>query len=199
MPFIGLTGGLGTGKTTVLNLFKRLGAKTISADTIVHDLLKRSVIRKKLTSCLGKDILMKRFSRTYINKKRMAEIIFNDAQKRKAAEEIIHPEVMKIALQKKKILLKKNRRAVIVFEVPLLFEADFQDIFDKIIVVFCRKDTTLKRLAQLGLSREQAIQRIKTQMPLTKKKAQADVVINNNSGIRNTREQVEKIFQELVS
>lgn len=199
MPFIGLTGGLGTGKTTVLNLFKKLGAKTISADTIVHDLLKRSGIRKKLTSCLGKDILMKRASRTYINKKRMAEVIFNDPQKRKATEEIIHPEVKKIALQKKQIMLKKNKKALIIFEVPLLFEAGFQNIFDKIIVVFCRKDTTLKRLAQLGLSREQAIQRIKAQMPLTEKKAQADLVINNNSDIGETKEQVEKIFQKLVS
>jgi dephospho-CoA kinase len=198
MPFIGLTGGLGTGKTTVLNFFKSFGARTISADTIVHDLLKRPGIKKKLASCLGKDILIKSASRSYINKKLMAETIFNDTRKRKATEKIIHPQVRKIALQKKKTMLQKNRKTIIVFEVPLLFEAGFQSIFDKVIVVYCRKDTALKRLALLGLSREQAIQRIKVQMPLTKKKAQADFLINNGADIRKTKGQVERVFKKLA-
>ncbi|HDK16961.1 MAG TPA: dephospho-CoA kinase, partial [Nitrospirae bacterium] len=84
MPFIGLTGGLGAGKTTVLGFFKRSGAHTINADKLVHESLKNPAIIKKLARLLGRDILIKKASKVSVNKKRIAEIIFNDPQKRMA-------------------------------------------------------------------------------------------------------------------
>jgi dephospho-CoA kinase len=194
MPFIGLTGGFGTGKTTVLHLMKNLGAHTISADSIVHGLLKKPSIIRKLVLVLGKDILIKRLSKSYINKKRMADIIFNNVQMRKSVEKILHPEVLQTSMQIKKQIQRKNKRAVIVFEVPLLFEAGYRNIFDATIMVYCSRTTALRRLMTTGLSEKEIKQRMKAQMPLSKKKALADFVVNNNSDLRSTRNQVKALF-----
>lgn len=204
MPFIGLTGSLGMGKTTVLRLFKESGAYTINADAVVHELLEDRSIIKKLVILLGKDILKKKslttdrqVSRVSINKKRMADIIFDNPQKRKTVEKILHPEVIKTAKKIKKEILNKNRHAIIVFEVPLLFEKGYGNIFDKIIVVYCSKATAVKRLMQKGFSKEQAIRRMQVQMPISRKKASADFLVNNNSDTSCTKSQVEVIFNKL--
>lgn len=198
MPFIGLTGGLGTGKTTALKLFKNLGAYTINADKLVHEILKKPVIIKKLSAILGEGILIKKASKVSINKKRMADIIFNDPQKRRSAEKVIHPEIIKIAKNIKTEILAKKRGAIIVFEVPLLFEAGYRKIFDKVIVVYCNKATAIKRLRKHGLSEEQVLKRMSAQIPISRKKAAADFLINNNSNIGDIKPQVKAIFKKLT-
>jgi dephospho-CoA kinase len=198
MPFIGLTGGVGTGKTTVLRLFKKAGAYTIDADRIVHEVLKKPVIIKRLSKALGKDILIKRDSRFFINKKQMAEKIFNDAKKRRLAERIIHPEVMKHAEDIKKKILTKRPDRVIVFEVPLLFEAGYKRMFDKVIVVYTKKAVAIERLKRRGFSKDEALKRMDAQLPLSKKKAQADFLINNNSTVKDLEIQVQEIFNRLI-
>jgi len=197
MPFIGLTGGLGTGKTTVLKLFKNSGAYTIDADKLVHQILKKPSTIKKLAAIIGKGILIERTAKTFINKKRMADIIFNDVQKRKSVEKLIHPEVMKAAKDFKTKILAKKSDAIIVFEVPLLLEAGYEKIFDKIIVVYCSKAKAVERLRKRGLSKEQALKRMNSQMSISRKKAYADFLINNNLSISNTKSQVKEIFNEL--
>lgn len=192
------------GKTTVLRFFKKSGAYIINADTVVHELLKNRSIIKKLTILLGKDVLIKKSltavrqaSRVSINKELMADIIFDNQQKRKAVEKIFHPEVIKTAKKIKKEILNKNRYAIIVFEVPLLFEKGYGNIFDKIIVVYCSKAKAIKRLMQKGFSKEQAIRRMRVQMPISRKKTSADFLINNNLDISCTKSQVEVIFNKL--
>jgi dephospho-CoA kinase len=197
MPFIGLTGGLGTGKTTVLRLFKRLGAYTISADQIVHDLLKKETIINRLVDILGEDILVKKSPRPSIIKKRIADIIFDNPSKRKSIERFIHPEVMKTAQKIQKKIYAANKKAFIVFEVPLLFEGGYRKTFDKTVVVYCSKKNALARVMKQGLSKEKAMKIMQAQLPIAEKKARADFVINNNTHLRNTRAQVEVIFNEL--
>lgn len=197
MPFIGLTGGLGTGKTTVLKLFKSSGAYTIDADKLVHQILKKPSTIKKLAAIIGKGILIERAAKTFINKKRMADIIFNDSQKRRAVEKIIHPDVIKTAEDIKTKILAKKGDAIIVFEVPLLLEAGYEKIFDKIIVVYCSKAKAVERLRKRGLSKEQALKRMNSQMPISRKKAYADFLINNNLSISNTKSQVKEIFKKI--
>lgn len=197
MPFIGLTGGLGTGKTTVLKLFKNSGAYTIDADKLVHQILKKPSTIKKLAAVIGKGILIERAAKTFINKKRMADIIFNDPQKRRAVEKIIHPEVIKTAEDIKTKILAKKSDAIIVFEVPLLLEAGYEKIFDKVIVVYCSKAKAVERLRKRGLSKEQALKRMNSQMPISKKKAYADFLINNNSNINALKHWVQAILKKL--
>ena len=197
MPFIGLTGGLGTGKTTVLKLFKNSGAYTIDADKLVHQILKKPLTIKKLAAVIGKGILIERASKTFVNKKRMADIIFNNPQKRRAVEKIIHPEVIKTAEDIKTKILAKKSDAIIVFEVPLLLEAGYEKIFDKIIVIYCSKAKAVERLRKRGLSKEQALKRMNSQMPISRKKAYADFLINNNSNINGLKYWVQAILKKL--
>ena len=197
MPFIGLTGGLGTGKTTVLKLFKNSGAYTIDADKLVHEILKKPSTIKKIAAVIGKDILIESAAKTFINKKRMADIIFNNPQKRRAVEKIIHPEVIKTAKDIKTKILAKKSDAIIVFEVPLLLEAGYEKIFDKIIVVYSSKANAVERLRKRGLSKEQALKRMNSQMPISRKKAYADFLINNNSNINALKPWVQAIIKKL--
>lgn len=186
------------GKTTVLRFFKRSGAHTINADELVHDILKKPSIIKKLAALLGKDILIKKARGPSINKKNMADIIFDDPEKRKAAEKIIHPEVIKTALDIKTKILGRDQKAIIVFEVPLLFEAGYKKIFDKIVVVYCSKAKTLNRLMKQGLSKQEAVKRMRAQIPVSRKKAYADFVISTNSDIAETKRRAEAVFEKLT-
>ncbi|MCK5427251.1 MAG: dephospho-CoA kinase [Thermodesulfovibrionia bacterium] len=198
MPFIGLTGNLGTGKTTVLKFFRKSGAYTIDADRLVDGILKNPQIIKKLSHLLGRNILTKKNSKISINKKRMADIIFNDPRKRRYAEKTIHPEVIKLAKNMKTKILAKEHDAVIVFEVPLLFEAGYENIFDKIIIVYCSKAKATERLIKRGLSREQILKRMQVQLPASQKKTAADFLINNSSAKGDIKPQVQKIFKKLT-
>lgn len=198
MPFIGLTGNFGVGKTTALKLFKKLGAYTINADELVSGILKRPSIINKLIVILGKEILIKRAGRTLINKKRIADIVFNSHRKRALVEMIIHPEVIKSAKTIQKKIITKKHDAIIIFEVPLLFESGYEKMFDEIIVVYCNKDTAVNRLIVKGFSKEDALKRLQTQIPLSRKKTYANFLINNNLDISNTEKQVRRIFAELT-
>ena len=198
MPFIGLTGNLGTGKTTVLKFFRKSGAYTIDADRLVDGILKNPQIIKKLSHLLGRNILTKKNSNISINKKRMADIIFNDPRKRRNAEKTIHPEVIKLAKNMKTKILAKEHDAVIVFEVPLLFEAGYENIFDNIIIVYCSKAKATERLIKRGLSREQILKRMQVQLPASQKKTAADFLINNSSAIEDLKPQVQKILKKLT-
>jgi dephospho-CoA kinase len=195
MPTIGLTGNFGMGKTTVLSLFKKSGAYTFNIDEFVHQTLKKPETIRKISRALGNDILT-RSPKLSINKARVAKLIFNDSEKRKAVEKIIHPQVLKMIKTSRSNLLKKRPSALIIFEVPLLFEAGYENFFDKTVVAYCNKKTAIDRLIAKGFSKDEILRRIDAQMPITKKKKLADFVINNNGDISNTERQVRRILQK---
>lgn len=197
MPTIGLTGNFGMGKSTVLRLFNEMGAFTFNVDEFVHNILENPDVIRRIAKILGKDVLLGSSKNIFINKKRVADIIFNDSHKRKAVEKIIHPEVLKVIKLSVSDVLSKKPSATIIFEVPLLFEAGYARHFNKTIVVYCNRDTAITRLAQKGFSRSEAIKRMRAQMPITEKKGLADLLIDNNKGLKNTESQVRQIFQGL--
>ncbi len=199
MPIIGLTGNFGMGKSTVLKLFSQLGAFTFSADEFVYNILESPKIIRKLTKVLGREILTVGSENISINKKYMADIIFNDPQKRKAVEKIIHPEVLKLIKLNAYEIQSRKPSAIIIFEVPLLLEAGYTRHFNKTIVVYCKRETAITRLTLKGFSRNEVLKRMRSQMPIAEKKKHADFLIDNNNGARNTELQVMKIFQELSS
>ncbi len=186
------------GKTTVLRFFQTLGAYTINADELVHEILKNPVIIKKLTALLGKEILSKRASKVFINKKNMADIIFADPEKRESAENIIHPEVIKMAQQIKRKILSKNKKAIIIFEVPLLFEAGYKNIFDKTMVAYCKKTTAINRLMRKGISKQESVKRMRVQIPISRKKKYADFLINTDAAISDTKLRTKAVFRKLA-
>ncbi len=185
------------GKSTVLQLFGKLGAYTFNSDEIVHEILERPEIIRRISGILGEDVLTKKAKNISINRKRVAGIIFSNPRKRKTVEKIIHPEVLKILKLTESRISAENPSAVIVFEVPLLFEAGYGKYFDKTIVVYCRKDTAVSRLAEKGFTKDEALRRIRSQMPITAKKKMADFVIDNNNGIKETDAQVRRVFRLL--
>ena len=178
------------GKSTALRLFGKLGAETVDSDKIVHNILQRPETIKKIASLLGESVLKKKGETISLDKKRIADIIFNDPGKRIFIEKIIHPKVMREikALMKEK--LSKNPSVTIIFEIPLLFEAGYEKHFDKVIVVFCKRDIAIRRLLKKGFSKEDALKRMRAQMPVARKKALADFVIDNNDGVKKTEAQV---------
>ncbi|MBI5099622.1 MAG: dephospho-CoA kinase [Nitrospirae bacterium] len=197
MPTIGLTGNFGMGKTTVLALFRKSGAYTFNIDKFVKEILQEPETIKKIAHSLGKNVLIKSPTKLSINKARVAKIIFNDSDKRKTLEKIIHPQVLKIIKATRSEILKKNPSALIIFEIPLLFEAGYEKYFDKIIVVCCNMNNAISRLVKKGFSLDEAYKRLRAQMPITKKKKLADFVITNNYDIENTGKQVRRIFENL--
>ncbi len=197
MPVVALTGNFGTGKTTVLQQFSNLGAYTFNIDKFVHDILRRPEVIQQISELLGSSVLKKSPTGNTLDKKRVADIIFNDPDKRKAAEGIIHPEVLKTVKQTESDILKKDPTALLVFEVPLLFEAGYDKFFDTTIVVYCKRETAINRLEKKGFSRDEALRRIRVQMPLTRKKKLADYIIDNNDGIQTTEKKVRKILRKI--
>ncbi len=185
------------GKTTVLLMFGRLGAYTFNSDETVHDILKRPGIIKDISGILGEDVITKQPGGLSLDRRRMADIIFSDPRKREQVEKIIHPEVLKSMKTTESRISAEDPLAVIVFEVPLLFEAGYGKYFDRTAVVYCRRETAVKRLAEKGVARDEAIRRIRSQMPVAAKKKKADFVIDNDNGIERTEAQVRDVFRLL--
>lgn len=198
MPTIGLTGNFGMGKTTVLRLFRRLGAYTFSSDDYVHDILKKPGTIRKISKVLGEQVVSRTLRRVSLNRKRVADIIFNDTRKRRQVERIIHPEVLATMRTTASKILKKDRSAVVVFEVPLLFEAGYGKYFDHTVATYCTRENIAKRTRKKGFTEEEAFRRLRAQMPITKKIKLADFRINNNGEIKDTEKQVNRIFNTIV-
>ena len=196
MISVGLTGNFGMGKTTVLKLFGKLGAFTFNIDSFVHEILEMPETVAMIVGVLGKDVL-KGPKKNSLDKKRVADIIFSSHKKRKAVEDIIHPPVFRKIEETESQILKENRSAIVVFEVPLLFESTFENNFDRVIVVYCNRSSAVSRLIKKGFSENEIKKRIRAQIPITRKKKLADFVINNSKSIRETNVQVKRIFGEL--
>lgn len=197
MPTIGLTGNFGMGKTTVLGMFKKLGAHTFNIDEFVHTILCKDSIIRKMSGLLGDEVLIKTSSGISLNKKKVAATIFRDSDKRKAVEAIIHPDVLKEIKSIRLHILKKDHDAFIIFEVPLLFEAGYGNHFDKTVVVHSTRQTAINRLTKKGFTKDDILKRFRSQMPMYKKKKLADFLIENNGDIKTTSNRVKRIFNRL--
>lgn len=190
MLTVGLTGGIATGKSTVANYFKELGAHVIDVDSITHTIIKQPEIRKRIVERFGEDI---RCDDSTIDREKLGEIVFGDERKREMLEEILHPEITKEMERKTNAIRDKN--AIIIKNAPLLIESGAYKRVDKVIVVYSGEENQIKRLVERdGLSRAQALKRIRAQMRLDEKMKFADVVIYNDGTLENTKKQVENVY-----
>ncbi|KJU85296.1 dephospho-CoA kinase [Candidatus Magnetobacterium bavaricum] len=187
---IGLTGNFGTGKSTVLGLFRALGAVTVSADEIVHRLLGLDAIKETLVGVAG-DILAQDGS---IDKRKMAGVVFSDAGVRVRVEGIIHPHVMREIKQ----LHQRSGGSIVVAEIPLLFEGGFERDVDVTITVTSTPEAINQRLIQKGYSQEEAQRRLAAQMSDSKKVQVSNYVIDNSSTLDVLQRQVEAVFDKLT-
>lgn len=190
MTRVALTGNLGTGKTTALSAFKEAGALTLSADDVVAKLLKEPDIVEVISGLLGPSVVG---ADKRLDKKRVAEIIFNDDSLRAKLEDIIHPMV----LTEIENMRQDSAGIVVVVEVPLLFERGYEDRFDKVVTVYTDEVTALGRLKAKGMSRIDAMKRIKAQLPIGEKVRRADYVIDNSGKVGRLEAQARSIFKKL--
>ena len=190
---VGLTGSIGTGKSTVSKIFKDLGAYVLDADKIVHDLLKKKEVKEQIREKFG-DVFDEKGE---IDRKKLASVIFENEKKKKELESIIHPLVFKEIQLRLKEIEKKDPDSVVVVEVPLMIETGSYKNYDKVIVVYAPENLQLERLVKKGMTEEEALKRIKSQMPVEEKVKYADFVINNTGSFDELKKQVENIYKHL--
>lgn len=188
--FIGITGSIACGKSTVSDYLYSLGYKVVDCDKLSHEVIKKGrVAYYEVVYHFSQDILLKNRE---INRKKLGEIVFDDPEKRKLLESIIHPKVQKA--------LKRYRQDPLVFvEVPLLYETHMEKDFFKVIVVECTKENQIERLmARNDLTRESAKKRIDLQMPIEDKVKLADYVVKNDQSIEDIKGQLDKILKNII-
>lgn len=192
MLIAAVTGNFGMGKSYVLSLFRELGAVTLESDRIVGMLLKERGVIQNVTEILGDDVVTPEGS---LDKKAVARKIFHDREMKDKLEALLHPLVFeKVRDFTKKI---KNKDSLVIVEVPLLFEGDYQAGFEKVITVCTSDETALKRLAMVGVSESDALARLRNQFPISEKKVRADYVIDNSGSKEQTKKQVEDVYRLL--
>ncbi len=187
----GLTGNFGTGKSTVLAIFSNLGAFTTSADEIVHKLFKRSDVQNQIRELMG-DVFD---SQNNPDRKRIANLIFNNVSLKESLESILHPLVLQSILETS----GGGENTIVLAEIPLLFEAGYERYMDKVITVTSTKEAIIKRLTAKGFSGAEIEQRLSHQMPDKEKFAHSDFVIDNSGDIAITTQACNSIFKILES
>lgn len=188
---IGITGSIACGKSTVSNYLKSKGYIVIDADRIGHEALDDGYVKEKLILAFGNEIL----EDNKINRQKLGELVFGNSSNLNVLNSIIHPEIRKKILEK---IDKNNDKELIFIDVALLFEAKFDDLVDKIIVVYVDKNTQLTRLMKRNsISKKEALSRIVSQMSPIEKAKLGDYTVNNNLDVINTYEQVDKVLSEL--
>ena len=195
MTIVGLTGGVGTGKTTVAGFFRELGAYVIDFDELAREATRpRTKAWKEIVGHFGREILNDDLT---INRGKLAEIVFCDSRELATLNEIVHPDVFKKDERITNQITKLDPGALIIKDIPLLFEVGRPANVDKVVVVSAARRSQLARLKKKGMSREDVENRTKCQLPLREKTESEDFIINNDGSVEETRRQVQEIYSLL--
>ncbi|UPM55130.1 dephospho-CoA kinase [Gottfriedia acidiceleris] len=193
----GLTGSIASGKSTVSNFLKELNVPIVDADVIAKEVVEiGQPAYKKIVEAFGSEILL---DSGEINRPFLGSIIFNNEEKRLQLNEIVHPEVRREMKEQADRYIKQGEPLVIL-DIPLLYEGNSIELVEKVIVVTVSEENQLKRLMNRnGLSKEDALLRIASQIPVKEKAARADYVINNNGDFEDTKRQVKDLLNKIIS
>lgn len=188
---VGLTGGAGCGKTTVLKIFEELGWFTVDADSLVHEIYRDGAL---------KDVLLKRWvdgavtdNAGNIDRKKIAKIVFNDGNELDWLESVLHPAVFERAEE----IIKNCGKSHIMFDVPLLYEKDKASKFDLVISVWAGKEEQYRRLSERNWSINDIESRNSRQFPQCEKLERADLGIINSGSMVLLREQCEILDKQI--
>jgi dephospho-CoA kinase len=191
---IGLTGGIASGKSTVTGMIRELGIPVIDADQVARDVVKvGEEAYAQIVATFGQDILQ---ANGEIDRAKLGAIVFHNERERKKLNAIVHPAVRRRMMEEKEVYVQ-NGAKTIVLDIPLLFESELTHFIDKVIVVYVDDEVQLERLMKRnGFSKEEALARIRSQLPLREKVKKADAVINNNGTVEETKQQLLQILTE---
>ncbi|HXN02793.1 MAG TPA: dephospho-CoA kinase [Candidatus Dormibacteraeota bacterium] len=192
MRVLGLTGGIGSGKSMVTQMFARLGAAVIDADQLAREVVEPGQpALREIAAAFGPDVLL---PDGRLDRPKLAGIIFADPAERAKLDAITHPRIR--ARMDAEVKARRSGPGVLIVDIPLLYENDRSNSVERVIVVWVDPQTQLRRIRQRdGLSAQAANQRIAAQMPLDSKRARADHVIDNSGSREDTQRQVEAIYR----
>ncbi|MFS0646772.1 dephospho-CoA kinase [Siminovitchia sp. 179-K 8D1 HS] len=191
---IGLTGGIASGKSTVSNMLKERGFTVVDADRAARTVVvPGESAYEQVVEQFGREILSDDGT---LDRPKLGAIVFNDSEKRKKLNAIVHPAVREKMKEWQEEAIQ-NGKNTIILDIPLLFESNLLHMVEKTIVVYVDEETQLKRLMDRNSFREDEAQaRIGSQLPLRKKKEMADAVIDNNGSLGATEKQVEDLIEK---
>jgi len=188
---VALTGGIASGKSTVLRMFQQLGAKVLDCDKIAKALTRKGNRGyKRIVEEFGEGILDEEGR---IDRRKLAKLVFFDEEKRRRLNALIHP----LVYEKLKEKMRKIKDEILIVDVPLLVESGGTGLFDKIIVVYAEPSVQFNRLINRGISAEEAKARMNAQASWEERLRVADFVVRGDVDIEETRRQVIKIWENL--
>ena len=194
---IGLTGGIGTGKSSVTEAFQSLGAAVINADLLGHDAyLPGTIGFEEVVTEFGQEIVG---SDGQIDRKKLGPIVFSDSSKMDRLNEIMHPLIRDL-IDERLVSLESSQNKVAVVEAAILIEAGWKSLFDEIWVVISDREEVINRLGvRNGLSREDAVKRIDSQMSYNERIEHGDVVVENTGSMEDLQTRVNSLWSKRIS
>jgi dephospho-CoA kinase len=192
---VALTGGIATGKSHVLDQFRRRGVPCLDADTLVHGIEGTgSAVTTAIAARFGAGVLA---ADGAVNRAKLGALVFADEAARRDLEAIVHPAVYRAIESGIRAFELTGAHEFAIVDVPLLFETGAETRFDRVIVTACPPETQIARLKERGLSEDAARQRLAAQWPTEKKIERADFVIATDGALEDTNRQVEAIVSSL--
>jgi dephospho-CoA kinase len=192
---VGLTGGIGCGKSTVAAMMRALGCHVIEADPLAHKLIEPGQPAfQEVVRAFGSEILN---ADGRVNRSLLGAIVFGDMDKLLRLNAIVHPRVLKEMERIFSEYAVANPAGVGVVEAALLLEAGYEKHLDRLVVVWCRPEQQMERMLARGLSREQIEQRLAAQMPLEEKRRRGDDVVDCSVSLEDTQRQVVRLVAQL--
>lgn len=195
MTVIGVTGNIGSGKSTVCQVLAKLGATIIDADELAHETYKpHSQAWQELINTFGKDIVK---ANEKIDRQKLGQIVFANPAALALLNQIVHPRAYRMAQEKIEDYRRQGAKAIVV-EATLLIEAGWADLVDKVWLVVAPEDVAIQRLTQHeGIAKAQILTRLKAQMPAEEKMKYADEVIYNDGSLNQLETKVTELWHKL--
>ena len=197
MKWIGLTGGIGSGKSTVANLLREQGLSVVDADVLAREVVAPgSPGLNEIVTAFGPEILNEEGA---LDRKKMGALVFQDSEALSRLEAIIHPRVQE-KMKARRRELENQGEALAFYDVPLLFEKRLQDRFDATLLVYAPRDSQIKRVQERdGLSLSDIEQRLKSQLDIETKREQADYIIDNSLGLTELKVAVDQFLKQVLN
>lgn len=194
---VGLTGGIACGKSTVSQMFVRLGGHLIDFDRLAHEVQEPGQPAwRDVVGFFGEDILQ---PDRKIDRNKLGAVVFNHPEKLKKLNVIVHPRVFEEWWRRLEKIEAQDPHAIVFSDVPLLFEGGMQHLFDLTILVMIEPEEQIERLmARNNICRDDAGQRLACQMPIREKVALADIVIDNSCTVKETEKKVKQVWTHLA-
>ncbi|GAB4434923.1 MAG: dephospho-CoA kinase [bacterium] len=193
---IAVTGVIGSGKSTVAKLLSELGLTVIDADEISRSLTRKNTdVYHEIIETFGKEILNPDGE---IDRKRLAEIVFSDPEKRRTLENIVHPAVKKERNRIIAELEKKDKNAMVVLDIPLLFEAGMEKEADYIVLAYADERTLFERVQKRdNMTYEEFSRRLKNQMPLSEKVKKSHFVVDTRKDLETLKKELSEVIRKI--